>query len=164
MGLPIATILFSLSRRNVRNALLSANLFSRLNSSFSSRQTLATELYQQVFRILGIEIEDERSMGGRSAIHLIHKALPLRQFQLTSHASCRINIGHDFIVGSIQGKVDGICTSDGEDAVLRKKNLLPHPLLDSTDGFFLLLVLASGDNHKACQERYDMFGFHWFTF
>ena len=57
-----------------------------------------------------------------------------------------------------------ICTSDGEDAILRKKNLLPHPLLDSTDGFFLFLVLAGGDNHKACQEQYDMFGFHWFTF
>ena len=127
-------------------------------------ESLATELYQQVFRIFGIEIEDERSMSGRSSIHLPHEALPFRQFQLASHTSCRIDIGHDFIVGSIQGKVDGICTSDGEDAILREKDFLPHPLLDSTDGFFLLLVLAGNDYHKACQERYDMFGFHWFTF
>ena len=45
-----------------------------------------------------------------------------------------------------QSKINGIFPSNGKDAVLWKKDFLACPFLNGVYGFFLLLVLASGDD------------------
>ena len=116
----------------------------------------SAKLYQQIFHFFRIEIEDKRRMSERSIIHFTHEALPFRQFQLASGTPSRINVGHNFIIRSIQSKINGIFPSNGKDAVLWKKDFLACPFLNGfmASSFFLswqaVMIRRLAKSDKIC--------------